>query len=133
MTESKNKVGRPSISLSDEQIKEVAELAESGLNCDQIANYFGIGETTFFELRKKDSRISEAYKKGRSAGLKKATGLLWSKMLDGDTTSIIFYLKTQGRWSEKNNLNIISEDGSMSPNEIKVVFEDTIVHDTKLN
>ncbi len=133
MTESKKKVGRPSICFSDEQIKEVAELAESGLNCEQIANYFGISESAFFELKKKDSRISGAYKKGRSAGLKKATGLLWSKMLDGDTTSIIFYLKTQGRWSEKNNLNVTSEDGSMSPKEIKVVFEDTIAHDTKPN
>lgn len=131
MTEFKKKVGRPSICLSDQQIEEVSELAESGLNCEQIANYFGIGETTFFELKKKNNKISEAYKKGRAAGLKKATGLLWSKMLDGDTTSIIFYLKTQGRWSEKNNLNVISEDGSMSPKEIKVVFEDTIVHDTK--
>lgn len=131
MTESKNKMGRPLTVLSDEQIKEVAELAESGLNCEQIAHYFGMGETTFLELRNRDKKVSVAYKMGRSAGLKKATGLLWRKMLDGDTASIIFYLKTQGRWSEKNNLNVISEDGSMSPKEIKVVFEDAITYDNE--
>ena len=78
-------------------------------------------------------KVSEAYKKGRSAGIKKATGLLWSKMMDGDTTSIIFYLKTQGRWSEKNNLNVTSEDGSMSPKDFKIVFEETIVRDANSN
>lgn len=53
--------------------------------------------------------------------------------MDGDTTSIIFYLKTQGRWSEKNNLNVTSEDGSMSPKDFKIVFEETIVRDANSN
>lgn len=133
MSKTKNKVGRPSIELSDEQILKVEKLAESGLNCDQIANYFGIGETTFHDLKKKNEIISEAYKKGRSAGIEKATGLLWSKMLEGDTTSIIFYLKTQARWSEKNNINVTSDDGSMSPTAIKVTFEQSVARDGKGN
>lgn len=133
MTESKNKGGRPLTTLNDKQIKEVTELAESGLNCEQIAHYFGMGETTFFELKKRNEKVSEAYKKGKAAGIKKATGLLWSKMMDGDTTSIIFYLKTQARWSEKNNLNVTSEDGSMSPKDFKIVFEETIVRDANSN
>jgi hypothetical protein len=133
MTEPKNKGGRPLTTLNDEQIKEVAELAESGLNCEQIADYLKLSERTFRNLKERDSAVFTAYKKGKAAGVKKATNLLWSKMMDGDTTSIIFYLKTQARWSEKNNLNVTSEDGSMSPKDFKIVFEETIARDANPN
>ena len=124
MTKSKNKGGRPSTKLNDEQIKEAEDMAANGMTCEQIANYFGIGETTFLEIRNRDSKVSEAYKKGKAAGVKRVTGMLWEKIQNGDTTSIIFFLKTQAGWSEKNNLNLTSEDGSMSPKAFKVIFEE---------
>jgi hypothetical protein len=46
----KNKGGRPLVVLSDEQIKEVEELA-ANMTIQQIANYFGMGETTFYEIK----------------------------------------------------------------------------------
>ena len=96
----KNKGGRPLVVLSDEQIKEVEELA-ANMTIQQIANYFGMGETTFYEIKNRVAEVAEAYKKGKSKGIKEATNLLWINMKAGDTTSIIFYLKTQAGWNEK--------------------------------
>lgn len=99
MTKRKSNAGRHKIVLSENQIKEVEELARD-LTIEQIANYLGIGETTFYEIRKKDSRIQDAYKKGKSGGIKEAVGLLWKSMREGNVASIMFYLKTQARWRE---------------------------------
>ena len=96
----KNKGGRPPVVLNDEQIKEVEELAAS-MTIQQIADYFGISETTFKSLKNRVSDLSDSYKKGKSKGIKEATNLLWVNMKAGDTTSIIFYLKTQAGWNEK--------------------------------
>jgi DNA-binding CsgD family transcriptional regulator len=103
-----SKGGRRPIVLTDEQITELETLAKD-MTIEQIADYFSISESTFYELKNKVSGVSGAYKKGKATGIKEAAGLLWSKMRDGDTTSIIFYLKTQGGWSEKQQHEITNK------------------------
>jgi hypothetical protein len=50
-------------------------------------------------------------------------GALFNKAKDGDTAAMIFWMKTQAGWREKSDLNLMSEDGSMSekPTVIKLV------------
>jgi hypothetical protein len=104
----KNKGGRRPIVLSNEQITELETLAKD-MTIEQIAEYFGISEKTFREIRDRDVTVFTAYKKGKAAGIKEAAGLLWSRMREGDTTSIIFYLKTQAGWSEKQQHEITNK------------------------
>ena len=99
MTEKKGKGGMAPIVLNDDQIKEIEELSRD-LTIEQIANYFGIGESTFFTIKNRDQRVQIAYKKGKSGGIKEAVGLLWKSMREGNVASIMFYLKTQARWRE---------------------------------
>lgn len=100
----KNKGGRPLVLLTDEQIKKVESLA-GRLNCVQIADYFGISHDTFTLIKRRQPEVLRAYKKGKSDLLEWATSKLVEKMAEGDAASIFFYIKTQGRWSEKHNNN----------------------------
>lgn len=94
----KNKGGRPKIVLTDEQIKEIEGLAQD-MTIEQMANYFGISESTFKRVKTKNLDVLTSYKKGKAKGIKEATSLLWTNMRAGDTTSILFYLKTQAGWT----------------------------------
>jgi len=42
-------------------------------------------------------------------------GALYNKAKQGDTTAMIFWMKTQARWRESVVVDNVSSDGSMSP------------------
>ena len=103
-----------------EDIKKVEKLAASH-TLDQIAEYFGIGKTTFKNIRKRQIEVDVSYKKGKAREIetfydhlkKKALGLTTK----GDTGCLIFYLKTQGRWSEAVPETKIEEEIVKTPEE----------------
>jgi len=101
----KDKGGRPKTILSQKQIEEI-ELLARFLTIEQIADYLGIGEKTFFCIRERQPEVSTAYKKGKMKAIVDIGNSLYSKAKDGDATSQIFYLKTQAGWSEKQYLDI---------------------------
>jgi DNA-binding CsgD family transcriptional regulator len=110
MTESanrKNKGGRPKTVLTQEQIDEV-ELLARYLTIEQIADHLGIGEKTFFSIRERQTEVLTAYKKGKANAIVDIGNSLYAKARDGDTTSQIFYLKTQAGWSEKQYFDVTS-------------------------
>ena len=91
--------GQPAIVFTEKQIAELEEIGRN-LNCAQIAGYFGISESAFYALKNRDERVRLAYQRSKAKGVKEAANLLWDNMKKGDNVAIIFYLKTQGRWSE---------------------------------
>lgn len=113
----KSKMGRRPFSLSDEQIKELEVLAED-LTIAQIADYFGICEKTFHELKNRDSTVSTVYKKGKVHGVIEAAGDLKALRKAGDTTATIFYLKARGGWSDKPQDN--ADDGDKKLQKITI-------------
>lgn len=92
MTKKKNKGARPEIVFTKEQTAKVEELS-AYLNCEQIADYFGISHITFQEVRRRQEEVSFAYKRGKAKGIQEAAGLLWAKMKEGNTNAITFYLE----------------------------------------
>jgi hypothetical protein len=42
-------------------------------------------------------------------------GALFNQAKSGDTSAMIFWMKTQAGWRERKDMNHTSEDGSMSP------------------
>jgi hypothetical protein len=113
MTKQKNKGGRPLIVFTDKQIAKVKKLS-AYLNCEQIADYFGISHITFQEIRHRQEEVSFAYKKGKAHKIYNYAKKLENKAMGvdetGDTTSIIFYLKTQAGWSEKQQHEITTKE-----------------------
>ena len=107
--------GRPPVILTEEQIAKVETLA-GVLRIEQIADYFGVAHSTFYEIMKRDPRVSENYKRGKAAAVEGVASNLVAKCNAGDVPSMIFYLKTQGRWKENHdqpevtvNVNTMSE------------------------
>ena len=115
-------MGRKAKTLTDEQKAQVEALA-AYLTQDQIADYFGIVRNTFTAMMDRDSEIFERYKRGKAKAIGTVAQGLLQKARDGDTTSAIFYLKTQAGWRETNRLEHAADE-NMS---INVQF---IGHDT---
>lgn len=139
-------MGRKAKTLDDDQRPQVEALA-AYLSQDQIADFFGITRPTFAAMMERDADISLRYKKGRA----KAIGAVAQGLLQKarghtdaagnwhppDTTSAIFYLKTQAGWRETN----VHEHGgigggalkmitaNMTPQEAAEAYAATIHHD----
>jgi len=116
----KNKGGRPKVVLTDEQRKEVSTLAAI-LNAEQIADYFGISRTTFFQILDRDDEVSVLYKKGRAKAIGNAARNIITASNAGNVSASIFYLKTQGGWKETQQVDHTSSDGSMATPDIQWV------------
>ncbi len=103
-------MARPTIALTEAQLAEVETLA-AVLTTAQIADYFGIGRTTFFAILERDAGVSERYKRGKARAIGAIAQSLIQKARGGDTTSMIFYLKTQAGWRETDRLEHTGAEG----------------------
>jgi IS30 family transposase len=106
--------GRKRKTLIDEERAQVEALA-AYLSQDQIADYFGVARNTFSAMMEREPDISERYKRGKAKAIGIVAQGLLQKARAGDTTSAIFYLKTQAGWREKQEIDHTSSDGSMGP------------------
>lgn len=91
--------GQPPIVFNEEQIAQVESLG-AVLSIPHLCDYFGISKTTFYEICKRQPEVLERYKKGKYKAIGNVSKSLLQKALAGDTTSAIFYLKTQAGWKE---------------------------------
>lgn len=108
--------GRILTVITEDQLQQIEKLA-SVLSKQQIADYLGIGRTTFFDIEQRQPEVLEHYNRGKSKAIESVAQGLLQKAQSGDTQSTIFYLKTQAGWKEKQDINHTSNDGSMSPKD----------------
>lgn len=103
------------ITLTEDQRREVETLAAL-LNQEQIADYLGISRTTFHNICNRDPEVHERYKRGKARAIAHVAQGLLQKARGGDTTSSIFYLKTQAGWRETERLEHAGRiDGTADP------------------
>ena len=108
-------MGRHAKTLTDPQKAEVETLA-AVLTTDQIADFFGIGRITFWSMMQRDEAIAERYKKAKARAIGAIAQGLIAKARGGDTTSMIFYLKTQAGWRETAAVELsVPEAGNVQP------------------
>jgi hypothetical protein len=88
---------------TDEERKRVRLYAGLGLTHEQIGHLIGKCRDVI------ERECREELDKGQAETLAKVAGGLVQRALAGDTTSAIFYLKTQGGWRETNNLNLTTD------------------------
>ena len=97
-------MGRKPKELTEEQTVQVEALA-AYLSQDQIADYFGITRPTFAAMIDRDPEIALRYKRGKAKAIGTVAQGLLQKARAGDTTSAIFYLKTQAGWRETQQVD----------------------------
>lgn len=90
------------ILLSPEQLKQLETMAGRGLTLDDCAAVLNISPRTLDRRLSDDEEVKEAYKRGRAIAKDAVTSKLFDQINDGNLTAIIFYLKTQCGWREKD-------------------------------
>ena len=105
--------GQP-MCFTEAQKAEVETLA-AVLTAAQVADYFGIGRRTFYSMMQRDEEIAARYKKGKAKAIGVIAQGLINKARGGDTTSMIFFLKTQGGWRETSTIEHLLPEDSEPP------------------
>ena len=96
--------------LTDLEIEQIEKLA-AYLSVEQVADFIGVGRTTFYEIMERQPEVSVRYKAGRAKVVGVIAQSLISKARDGDTASMVFYLKTQAGWKEKSEVEVTGAIG----------------------
>lgn len=99
--------GRPAFQATDAERKQVLKFAGFGLPHDMIRLLVRDGialETLYAHFRPE----LDAGKATTSAQI---TGRLFKKAMDGDTTALIWWTKTQLRWSETQKVEVTGANG----------------------
>lgn len=81
---------------SVDDIAKIKLHAGLGMTQAQIAKLIGVCERTFRD----QEDCKAAFEEGKALTIARVAGSLVQKALKGDTTSAIFYLKTQAGWKE---------------------------------
>ena len=83
--------------------------ATIGTRQDVIADILGIDGKTLTKYYREE--LDQATARANAA----VGGALFNKAKSGDTAAMIFWMKTRAGWREKQEINHVSEDGSMTP------------------
>jgi len=109
----RDKAGRPPYLVTADTRKQVYNLSIVGTRYNDIALVLGISDDTLTKYYKSE------LEKGRIEANAAVAGTLYEKAKQGDTSSMIFWLKTRAQWSEKNTTELTGEGGA--PINIKVI------------
>jgi hypothetical protein len=116
-------MGRNPRILTPEEIEQVRKLAPY-LTREQLADFFEMNRKTFDAIRERQPEVETAYRAGKAEIIGKIAQSLIQDALDGDTTSRIFFLKTQAGWRETNRTEITGAEGG--PVQIETTVNDDL-------
>jgi len=115
MTEEKPVSGMP----PHEPTKATRELVQLhtmvGTTQEALASIIGIDPKTLRKYYRDELDLAKA-KANATIG-----GALFNKAKSGDTTAMIFWMKTQAGWKETSVNEITNPDGSLTPTRIELV------------
>jgi transposase len=106
---------RPPHRVTDENRRLVKALSAVGARQEDIAQKLGCSVDTLAR------KYQAEYDEGRIDANAKVAQTLYQQAINGNTTAMIFWLKTRARWTDSMTINHVSEDLSMSPRKIEIV------------
>jgi hypothetical protein len=103
-----DKGGRPRKEIDPRDLARIPQLAAL-LTEPQLADFLGMGLSTFRKRLEDDPEVSSAYKKGRAGAIARVAQTILSQATrekDPNITAAIFYLKTQAGWRERVEVDL---------------------------
>ena len=91
-------------------LKKVEEYAQFCDSEEEIALALGISYSTLRRRKADNEQFEQAIKSGKAKANVFVGGKLMQKIKEGDTTAMIFYLKTRCKWSEKQILDVTTRE-----------------------
>lgn len=92
------------------------------LSCEEV----GIDRTTYYRLLEKNAEFKKEVDEIQNICLDVVENALFRNVKAGDTTAIIFYLKTKGRkrgYTEKQELDLSNTDGSLKTPVVNFIIQ----------
>ena len=121
------KGGRPRLTITDDQVRQIEALAGYGLTQEQIASVLGISPATLSRRKTENLKVLKAIKDGES----KAAGLIGKALFEaakgGNMTALIWWEKTRMGRYEKQGLEVTGADGGA----LEAAVTRTFVHVTE--
>ena len=97
--------------------RQIVQLhATIGTRQDIIADILGIDGKTLTKYYREE--LDQALARANAS----VGGALFNKAKGGDTAAMIFWMKTRAGWREKNEIDHISSDGSMTPQVVERII-----------
>lgn len=123
-------MARPAIEITEAICDKAESLAAQGLTMAQIADVFGMGESTLYSKQAQFPELAEAIKRGQAKGVAVVCNSLFesakgetiaedkivkdkdggekvvtlSKKMPANTTACIFYLKNRAGWKDSRDV-----------------------------
>jgi len=94
-----------------ESVQQLFRMAQLGMTSDQVAHVFGISINRYFKELKKNPTFKTAQLAGKGLAIQYACEKLWEKVEEGNLSAIIFYLRTQAKWSSLEKNVVVEEPG----------------------
>lgn len=124
-------VGRPrttTADLPDDWENIMREAAQEGASDVEVRCLLGIGESGWYTLIEDDEQFCRTVKECKSLCQVwwERTGRKMTMGADGNATVWIFNMKNRFGWHDKQQVDNISSDGSMSPKESSAAVLDAL-------
>lgn len=101
--------------VTEDILKEVKLLAGVGLTQQQIHQYYGLQHTAWHGYTKRHPELYQAIENGKAKNIAFVAGKLMDAIRKGNVSAMIFYLKTQARWSDHSTLEVKGDDKGPLP------------------
>ena len=105
---------KPRQIVTPEMVEEVKVLSGRGLTQEQIHRYYGWSKDVWYARCKEHPELRDGFYQGKAKTISFVAGKLMELVKKGNLSAIIFYLKTQGRFSEHNLADVPYHDGSIA-------------------
>jgi len=109
--------GQKPITLSAEQIAQVSALAQCGMSVELIADYLGVGRTTFYAIQQRQPEVAEQFARARAQMVANVAKGWIARAVEGDNTCADKVLSVFGGWRAPVAVEHTGRDGGPMQHE----------------
>jgi len=108
------------LEITPDILIEVEGLVKAGMSNKQLAEYYGVSEDTWYRYKADNEELDHVVRTAKMRTTSIIASRLVQLCLEDNVPSIIFYLKTQGRWTEAKEIEDDTQNKPIEKTVIKV-------------